>query len=119
MRFLGPTARHLLAGGLLSLVVVLASWVDPLGYFSVAELRGPLPPPRPSSSNDELELPWPNFSTSSAAVVISEATRVEVKELFRTRYLGEVTVKGKEVPVKIYTVLDDEGPTRSAAFPSR
>jgi adenylate cyclase len=52
-------------------------------------------------------------------IVISEATWVEVKELFRTRYLGEVTVKGKEVPVKIYTVLDDEGPTRSAASPSR
>jgi hypothetical protein len=28
---LGPTARHLVAGGLLGLVVVLASWVDPLG----------------------------------------------------------------------------------------
>ena len=52
-------------------------------------------------------------------IVISEATWVEVKDLFRTRYLGEVTVKGKEVPVKIYTVLDDEDPTRSAASPSR
>lgn len=50
--------------------------------------------------------------------VISEATWMEVKDLFRTRYLGEVTVKGKEVPVKIYTVLDDEDPTRSAASPS-
>ncbi len=75
MRFLGPTARHLLAGGLLGLVVVLASWVDPLGYFSVAELkaldsqfelRGPLPASSPivivsvdEGSNDELELPWP------------------------------------------------------------
>src|SRR6185503_1435378 len=36
-------------------------------------------------------------------IVISEATWMEVKDLFRTRYLGEVTVKGKEVPVKIYT----------------
>jgi adenylate cyclase len=52
-------------------------------------------------------------------IVISEATWMEVKDLFRTRYLGEVTVKGKEVPVKIYTVLDDEDPTRSAASPSR
>jgi len=51
-------------------------------------------------------------------IVISEATWMEVKDLFRTRYLGEVTVKGKEVPVKIYTVLDDEDPTRSAASPS-
>jgi adenylate cyclase len=75
VRFLGPTARHLLAGGLLGLVVVLASWVDPLGYFSVAELkaldsqfelRGPLPASSPivivsvdEGSNDELELPWP------------------------------------------------------------
>jgi len=39
-------------------------------------------------------------------VVISEATWLEVKELFDTRYLGEVTVKGKEIPVKIYTVVD-------------
>ena len=39
-------------------------------------------------------------------VVISEATWLEVKELFDTRYLGEVTVKGKEIPVKIYTVMD-------------
>jgi len=41
-------------------------------------------------------------------VVISEATWLEIKELFETRYLGEVTVKGKEIPVKIYTVLDTE-----------
>jgi class 3 adenylate cyclase len=52
-------------------------------------------------------------------IVISEATWVEVKDLFSTRYLGEVTVKGKEVPVKIYTVLDDGDPTRSAASPIR
>jgi adenylate cyclase len=41
-------------------------------------------------------------------VIISEATWLEVKDLFETRYLGEVTVKGKEIPVKIYTVLDTE-----------
>ena len=41
-------------------------------------------------------------------VVISEATWLEVKDLFETRYLGEVTVKGKEIPVKIYTVMDRE-----------
>ena len=38
-------------------------------------------------------------------VIISEATWLEVKDLFKTRYLGEVTVKGKEIPVKIYTVV--------------
>ena len=52
-------------------------------------------------------------------IVISEAKWLEVKDLFRTRYLGEVTVKGKEVPVKIYTVLEEEDPTRSAASHSR
>ena len=30
----------------------------------------------------------------------------EVNGVFETRYLGEVTVKGKEIPVKIYTVVD-------------
>jgi len=44
-------------------------------------------------------------------VVISEATWLEIKDLFETRYLGEVTVKGKEIPVKIYTVLDTEAKT--------
>jgi adenylate cyclase len=39
-------------------------------------------------------------------VIISEATWLEVKDLFETRYLGEVTVKGKEIPVKIYTVME-------------
>jgi hypothetical protein len=57
VNLLGPTARHLVAGGLLGLLVVLASWVDPLGYFRVAELkvldsqfdlRGPLPASSPS-----------------------------------------------------------------------
>ena len=47
-------------------------------------------------------------------VVISEATWLEVKDLFETRYLGEVTVKGKEIPVKIYTVVDTE-PTAAPA----
>ena len=31
---------------------------------------------------------------------------LEVKDLFETRFLGEVTVKGKEIPVKIYTVAE-------------
>lgn len=72
MRFLGPAARHLVAGGLLGLVVVLVSSADPPGYFSVAELkaldsqfdlRGPLPASSPivivsvdEGSNDELAL---------------------------------------------------------------
>ena len=38
-------------------------------------------------------------------IIVSEETYEEVKHLFSTRYLGEVTVKGKEIPVKIYTVL--------------
>ncbi len=38
-------------------------------------------------------------------IIVSEETYEEVKHLFATRYLGEVTVKGKEIPVKIDTVL--------------
>ncbi len=38
-------------------------------------------------------------------VIISEATYLEVRDLFGTRDLGEVTVKGKAIPVKIYAVL--------------
>jgi adenylate cyclase len=58
-------------------------------------------------------------------IVLSEATWLEVKDLFPTRYLGEVTVKGKEVPVRIYTVLDREEPpvpadaTRAETAPPR
>jgi adenylate cyclase len=37
-------------------------------------------------------------------VVISEATYKELRGSFATRFLGEVTVKGKEIPVKIYAV---------------
>ena len=44
-------------------------------------------------------------------IILSEETYQEVKGLFATRYLGEVTVKGKEIPVKIYTVL---GPASAA-----
>lgn len=40
------------------------------------------------------------------SIVISEATYEELKGEFLTRYLGEVTVKGKEIAVKIYTVLE-------------
>ncbi len=40
-----------------------------------------------------------------AAIIISESTYEYVKGQFPTRGLGEVTVKGKSVPVKIYAVL--------------
>ena len=40
-----------------------------------------------------------------ASIIISESTYEHVKEKFPTRGLGEVTVKGKTVPVKIYAVL--------------
>lgn len=42
-------------------------------------------------------------------IVISENTYEEVKHLFYSRYLGEVKVKGKEIPVKIYAVEKAEG----------
>jgi adenylate cyclase len=44
------------------------------------------------------------------AIVISESTRDEIAGRFPTRYLGEVTVKGKEIPVKIYTVAEPDAP---------
>ncbi len=40
------------------------------------------------------------------SIVISESTQEELKGEFLTRYLGEVKVKGKEIAVKIYTVLE-------------
>jgi adenylate cyclase len=40
------------------------------------------------------------------SIVISESTHQEVGERFLTRYLGEVRVKGKEIPVKIYEVAE-------------
>ena len=42
-------------------------------------------------------------------IVISQSTYEEVKHLFYSRYLGEVKVKGKEIPVKIYGVEKEEG----------
>ena len=41
-------------------------------------------------------------------IIISESTYEEVKHAFSARYLGEVTVKGKEIPVKIYAVEHEE-----------
>jgi class 3 adenylate cyclase len=48
-------------------------------------------------------------------IIVSEETYEEVKHLFATRYLGEVTVKGKEIPVKIYTVLGALGAEAAVA----
>ncbi len=44
-------------------------------------------------------------------IVISESTYLQVKDHCLTRYLDEVKVKGKEISVKIYAVL--EGNTRA------
>jgi adenylate cyclase len=60
-------------------------------------------------------------------IIISEATYAEVREQFGARDLGEVTVKGKVIPVKIYAVLGPlerseehaAGAAREAAFNSR
>jgi len=46
----------------------------------------------------------------SVPIIISEATYAEVGDLFGTRDLGEVTVKGKAIPVKIYAVLGELRP---------
>lgn len=43
----------------------------------------------------------------SVPIIISEATYVEVRDHFAARDLGEVTVKGKAIPVKIYAVLSE------------
>ena len=44
----------------------------------------------------------------ASPVVVSESTYQAVKHLFQGRYLGEVTVKGREFPVKIYAVEHEE-----------
>jgi adenylate cyclase len=53
----------------------------------------------------------------SVPIIMSEATHAEVGSHFGTRDLGEVTVKGKAIPVKIYAVLGelDLGETRAPA----
>ena len=40
------------------------------------------------------------------SIIISESTYEEVKGQFIMRYLGEVKIKGKEIPVQIYTVAE-------------
>jgi adenylate cyclase len=42
-------------------------------------------------------------------ILVSESTYEEVRHLFYARALGEVKVKGKEIPVKIYAVEKEEG----------
>ena len=61
----------------------------------------------------------------SVPIIISEATHAEVREQFGVRDLGEVTVKGKLIPVKIYAVLgprlqqEVEAGSGAATFNSR
>ncbi|HEX5531480.1 MAG TPA: adenylate/guanylate cyclase domain-containing protein, partial [Methylomirabilota bacterium] len=45
----------------------------------------------------------------SVPIIISEATYALVRDHFGVRDLGEVTVKGKAIPVKIYAVLGEIG----------
>jgi adenylate cyclase len=55
-------------------------------------------------------------------IIMSEATAAEVAGQFGTRDLGEVTVKGKAIPVKIYAVLGELAPAaggEEAARPPR
>ncbi|HKW92150.1 MAG TPA: CHASE2 domain-containing protein [Methylomirabilota bacterium] len=44
----------------------------------------------------------------SVPIIISEATYAEVRDHLGARDLGEVTVKGKAIPVKIYAVIPGE-----------
>ncbi|HKX01639.1 MAG TPA: CHASE2 domain-containing protein [Methylomirabilota bacterium] len=57
----------------------------------------------------------------SVPIIISEATYAEVREHFAVRDLGEVTVKGKVIPVKIYAVLGEKtaGDHEPTGFNSR
>jgi len=52
----------------------------------------------------------------SVPIIISEATYAEVRDHFGARDLGEVTVKGKAIPVKIYAVIPGE-PRREPRHP--
>jgi len=55
----------------------------------------------------------------SVPIIMSEATAAEVAGQFGTRDLGEVTVKGKAIPVKIYAVLGELPPPGSRADATR
>ena len=55
----------------------------------------------------------------SVPIIMSEATAAEVAGQFGARDLGEVTVKGKAIPVKIYAVLGELPPPGSGAAATR
>jgi hypothetical protein len=55
----------------------------------------------------------------SVPIIISEATYAEVRGQFGVRDLGEVTVKGKLIPVKIYAVLGSLLPEPASAVGPR
>jgi len=56
-----------------------------------------------------------SYDDGNDAIIVKNGNcRNTPVEIFETRYLGEVTVKGKEIPVKIYTVVDTE-PTAAPA----
>jgi len=40
-------------------------------------------------------------------IIITESTRKKVEHLFQTKQLGEETVKGRQKPVKVYTILGE------------
>ena len=50
-----------------------------------------------------------------ATILISEATYLEVKDLFVTQDRGEQRIKGKDIPVRVYSV---SGPTTPAEQPA-
>jgi adenylate cyclase len=52
------------------------------------------------------------------SIIISESTYQEVRDRFLTRYLGEVKVRGKEMPVKIYEVVEADS-RKEARMPVR
>jgi class 3 adenylate cyclase len=41
-------------------------------------------------------------------VIVSGATLAKAKEKYRTRRLGEVAVKGKQIPTEIFALLGEE-----------
>ncbi|MGH7403878.1 MAG: CHASE2 domain-containing protein, partial [Candidatus Rokuibacteriota bacterium] len=55
----------------------------------------------------------------SVPIIMSEATAAEVGGQFVTRDLGEVMVKGKAIPVKIYAVLGELEPREAPPKASR
>jgi adenylate cyclase len=52
-------------------------------------------------------------------VIISEATRAALRERYDIRALGDVVVKGKSVPVKIFSVVTPQTPIRGLSTDAR